>query len=191
VVDAREIITLRLSRWLRGEDEKANNAAVNAARFAEVHSKAIRVQRNRVEVHMKVKVSEVMTRGVEKISAAATIEEAAKQMKIHNVGILPVVDDNSVVGVVTDRDLVLRAVATRLRPEMTRVRDVMTRKAISCYEDENIAEASQLMEQQLVHRLIALDRNDELVGIVSLSDLAARARSEKLSGHVLSKVSAA
>jgi CBS domain-containing protein len=140
---------------------------------------------------MKVKVSEVMTRGVETISAAATLEEAAKQMKAHNVGILPIVDENNVVGVLTDRDVVLRAVSTRMRPEMTRVRDVMTRRVIWCYEDENVVAASMLMEQNLIHRLIVFDRNERLVGIVSVSDLAARAKGEKLSGHVLGQVAAA
>lgn len=140
---------------------------------------------------MKIIVSEVMTRGVEKISLAATLEHAAKQMKLHNVGILPVVDGDEVVGIVTDRDIVLRAVSERLRPEMTRVQDVMTPKLISCYDDQDIKQASLLMERNLVHRLIVLDRNEKLVGIVSLSDLASRAKSEALSGHVLGKVSAA
>ena len=140
---------------------------------------------------MKVKVSEVMTCCVERIPAAATLEQAAKQMKAHNVGILPVVDGEAIVGVVTDRDIVLRAVSERLRPEMTRVQDVMTTVAISCYQDQDIAEASLVMEKNLVHRLVVLDRNEKLVGIVSLSDLAAKAKSETLSGHVLGKVSAA
>ena len=140
---------------------------------------------------MKVKVTEVMTCGVEKISAAATLEQAAKEMKTHNVGILPVFDGDEVVGVITDRDIVLRAVSARLRPEMTRVREVMTPGAISCYDDQDIAEASLVMEKNLVHRLVVLNRNEKLVGIVSLSDLASKAKSERLSGHVLSKVSAA
>jgi CBS domain-containing protein len=140
---------------------------------------------------MKVTVGEVMTRGLEKISSSATIELAAKQMKAHNVGFLPVMDENKVVGIITDRDLVVRAVSERLRPEMTRVNQVMTSRVISCYEDENIAVAALTMEKNLVHRLIVLDRAENLVGIVSLSDLAAKARSEKLSGHVLAEVSAA
>ena len=140
---------------------------------------------------MKFTVSEEMTRGVETISPAATLEHAAKQMKAHNVGILPIVDGDDVVGVVTDRDIVLRAVSERMRPEMTRVREVMTPKAIACYEDQDITEASLLMEKNLVHRLIVLDRNEKLVGIVSLSDLAAKAKSEALAGHVLGEVSAA
>ena len=140
---------------------------------------------------MDITVREVMTFGVETISLAATLEQAAKKMKEHNVGILPVVEDEELQGVVTDRDIVLRAVSERLRPEMTRVREVMTPQAISCYEDQSITEASLLMEKHLVHRLIVLDRNEKLVGIVSLSDLAAKAKSEKLSGHVLGNVSAA
>ena len=100
-------------------------------------------------------------------------------------------DGDNVVGIVTDRDIVLRAVSARLRPEMTRVRDVMTGRAISCYADQDIAEASLIMEKKLVHRLVVLDRNQKFVGILSLSDLAAKAKSEALSGHVLAKVAAA
>jgi len=74
---------------------------------------------------------------------------------------------------------------------MTRVREVMTPSAVSCYADEDITEASLLMEKNLVHRLIVLDRNEKLVGIVSLSDLAAKTKSAALAGHVLAEVSAA
>jgi CBS domain-containing protein len=140
---------------------------------------------------MEIIVGQVMTRGVETISAAATLEQAAKTMRDHNVGILPVIDDDRVVGVLTDRDIVLRAVSTRMRPEMTRVRDVMTLKAISCREDEDISNASVLMEKNFIHRLIVLDRNEKFVGIVSLSDIAAKAANETLSGYILGKVSAA
>jgi CBS domain len=79
----------------------------------------------------------------------------------------------------------------RFRPEMTRLRDVMTAGAIFYYDDQDIAEASLVMERNLVHRLVVLDRNANLVGIVSLSDLAAKAKSETLSGYVLGRVAAA
>jgi len=67
----------------------------------------------------------------------------------------------------------------------------MTPKAISCREDEDLSNASLPMERNLIHRLIVLDRNDRFVGIVSLSDIAAKSANEALSGHVLGKVSAA
>jgi CBS domain-containing protein len=140
---------------------------------------------------MKFKVNSVMTRNVETVSPAVTLEHAGKKMRTHNVGFLPVVDEGKLLGVVTDRDIVLRAVSEGMRPHMTRVSDVMTHEAISCYEDQDIAEVSLLMEKNLVHRLIVLDRQEQLVGIVSLSDIAARTNSEALSGHILSKVSAA
>lgn len=140
---------------------------------------------------MKFKVNAVMTRNVESVSPAETLEQAAKKMRLHNVGILPVVDENKVVGVLTDRDMVLRAVSEGMRPYMTRVRDVMTRKVISCYSDQSITAASWLMEKNFVHRLVVLDHQDNLVGLVSLSDIAARVRNEAFSGHVLSKVVAA
>src|SRR5687767_7947307 len=91
-----------------------------------------------VEVFMKTPVSQVMTRGVETISAAATLEEAAKAMRTHNVGILPVLENEKLAGVITDRDIAVRAVSARMRPEMTRVRDIMTPKVVACYEDQDI-----------------------------------------------------
>jgi CBS domain-containing protein len=140
---------------------------------------------------MRFKVSSVMTCNIETISPAATLEQAGKKMRAHNVGFLPVVDEGKLLGVVTDRDIVLRAVADGMRPYMTRVSHVMTDNAIFCYHDQDIAEASLLMEKNLVHRLAVLDQNGALAGVVSLSDIAARTKSDALSGHVLSKVSAA
>jgi len=140
---------------------------------------------------MKIPIRQVMTRGVEAISAAATLEEAAKAMRTHNVGILPVLENEKLAGVITDRDIAVRAVSARMRPEMTRVRDIMTPKVIACYEDQDIKKASLLLENNLIHRLIVLDRIGKLVGLVSLSDIASKTRKEALSGHVLSKVSAA
>ena len=113
-----------------------------------------------------MKVNEVMTRGVEAISSGATLEEAAKKMATRNVGFLPVVDEGKVAGVLTDRDIVIRAVSERLRPEMTRVRSVMTHHPICCYEDQTITEVSLLMEKNFIRRIIVLDRDEKLAGIV-------------------------
>ena len=138
-----------------------------------------------------MKVHEVMTRGVEAVSPGGTLESAAKKMLNRNVGFLPVVDEQRLVGVVTDRDVVLRAVAFGLRPQMTTVAQVMTKNILSVYDDQSLTEAALIMENNLVHRILVLDRQDRLVGIVSLSDIAAKTRNERLSGHVLGKVVAA
>jgi CBS domain-containing protein len=138
-----------------------------------------------------MKIHEVMTRGVETVSSGATLVFAGNKMLNRNIGFLPVLESDKVVGVVTDRDIVLRAVSAGLSPHMTTVRQVMTKKTLSVYDDETLTDASLVMEQNLVHRLIVLDRQGRLVGIVSLSDIAAKTKHERLTGHVLGKVVAA
>lgn len=135
-----------------------------------------------------MKIYEVMTRGIETVSPGATLEAAGKKMLNRNVGFLPVVDSEKVVGILTDRDIVVKAVAFGLRPHMTTVAQAMTKTPLSVYDDQSLTEASLLMEKNLVHRLIVLDRQERLVGIVSLSDIAAKTKNERLSGHVLGKV---
>jgi CBS domain-containing protein len=138
-----------------------------------------------------MKVSEVMTRGVETVSPAMTLEQAARKMKMRNVGFLPVVDEGRLLGVVTDRDIILRAISEGLRPHMTRVKEVMTAKPLTCRDDQTLTEVSLVMEKHFVHRLVVLDCFANLVGVVSLSDIATKTKNERLSGHVLSKVVAA
>jgi len=135
-----------------------------------------------------MKISAVMTRGVETVPPEATLEFAAKKMLNRNVGFLPVVDSEKVIGIVTDRDIVLRGVAFALRPQMTTVAQVMTQGVLSVYEDETLPDASLIMEKNMVHRLVVLDRQEKLSGIISLSDIAAKTGHEALSGHVLGKV---
>ena len=135
-----------------------------------------------------MKIKEVMEEVVETASSGETIEQAARKMKLRDVGFLPVIDNGRILGVVTDRDRVLRAVSAGLRPHMTTVREVMTPKAASCYEDYSLSDASLVMEKNHVRRLLVLDRNERLVGVVSLSDLAVKTHNDRLSGHVLGKV---
>src|ERR1051326_7250934 len=110
-----------------------------------------------------MKISEVMTRGVETVSPGATIQQAAKKMQDHNIGYLPVMESEKVFGIVTDRDIVTRAISAGLNPHMTTVRQVMTKQVLSCYDDQTLADASLIMENNLVHRLIVLDRPGRLV----------------------------
>ena len=141
---------------------------------------------------MTFTVNILMTCGVETISPWATLATAAQKMRLQNVGILPVVnEDHKLIGVITDRDIVIRAVSDAMRPDETRVSDVMTKQPISCYEDQTLGEAAFLMEKNFIHRLPVLNRRGELVGIVSLSDLAAKAKKFELSGHILKNVTAA
>src|SRR5206468_4258940 len=97
----------------------------------------------------------------------------------------PVVEDNTVVGVLTDRDIVLRGIAEGRNPYMTLVRDVMTRTLMWCYADDVLTEAARVMEDSRIRRLLVLDGNKKLVGILSLDDLAAKTSSDRLLGTVV------
>jgi CBS domain-containing protein len=138
-----------------------------------------------------MKVSELMSRTLVTVSSGETLQQAGTKMRMTDVGILPVVEDGKIVGVLTDRDIVLRAVSNGLRPHMTTVREVMTRNAISCQEDQSIIEVSMLMEKNRVRRIFVLDDNGTPVGVISLDDLAVHSQTERISGRVLGKVSSA
>jgi CBS domain-containing protein len=112
-----------------------------------------------------------MHRNVEVIAGDATVREAAEQMSNLDVGSLPVCVNDRIVGLITDRDLVVRSLARGDDPNKMRVSDVMTSKVEWCFEDEPIDEASRKMSACQIQRLIVLNRDKRLVGIVSLADL--------------------
>ena len=136
-----------------------------------------------------MQVKDIMTRDVRAIHVNESLEAAAAGMALLDVGPLPVHDGEKLVGVLTDRDIVVRAVARGMDPIQTRVGQVMTPAVVHCYEDQDVHEAARLMEEHQVRRLIVLDRNERLVGIVSLGDLAVGTGDEKLAGEVLEGVS--
>jgi CBS domain-containing protein len=135
------------------------------------------------------KLKDVMTRDVEVISPEATIREAAARMKALDVGPLPVCDGRRVLGMLTDRDLTVRATAEGRDPNTTRVREVMTAEVIAGDEDDDVKAAAKIMQQEQIRRLLVLDRDKQLVGIVSLGDLAVEAGDDKLIGQTLEQIS--
>jgi CBS domain-containing protein len=136
-----------------------------------------------------MKLSSIMTGGIETIPPQATLAEAAKKMASQDIGSLPVcAEHRRVVGIITDRDITVRAVARGMDPNQTRVDEVMTRDVLSCSSDSEVEDACQLMEKRQVRRLLVTDGNDTPVGIVSLGDIALCLR-ESQSGEVLKKVS--
>ena len=132
-----------------------------------------------------MQVKEIMTRGVECTTPNATLQEAARKMRDLDVGPLPVCDNDKLVGMLTDRDIALRAVAEGQDPRTTRVRDAMTPNVVWCFEDQDAGEAADLMQENQVRRLLVLNRNKRLVGILSLDDLAVRTGDESVTGHTL------
>lgn len=118
-----------------------------------------------------MKVSEAMTRDVHVAAPNQTIRDAARVMAEIDAGALPVGENDRLVGMITDRDIAIRAVAQGLGPHTT-VGDVMTPDVKYCFEDEDVAHVEENMGDIQVRRLPVVDREKRLVGIISLGDLA-------------------
>lgn len=136
-----------------------------------------------------MRVREVMTRSVECIGPNATLQEAAAKMKSLDIGTLPVCDNDRLVGMVTDRDITVRATAEGDPPKDIHVRDIMTPEVIYCFEDALVEDAARLMDAKQVRRLVVLNGDKRMIGIVSLGDLAVETGNEQLAGSVLEGVS--
>ncbi|MGO4222168.1 CBS domain-containing protein [Lysobacter sp. TAF61] len=118
-----------------------------------------------------MKVGEIMTTDVVLTDPAKSIREAAETMKRMDVGSLPVGEGDRIVGIVTDRDIAMRAVANGLGSD-TLVRDVMSEAIHYCYDDEDVDDVARNMADLQVRRLPVINRERQLVGFVSLADFA-------------------
>jgi CBS domain-containing protein len=127
----------------------------------------------------------VMTPDVYVFRPDATLQEAAQQMKASQVGSLLVHGGEQAIGILTDRDMTIRAVAEGRDPTTTKVRDIMTPEVIWCREDTDIASAIQLMKEKQIRHLAVGDQHQNLVGIVSLYALALRTGDETLAGTAI------
>jgi CBS domain-containing protein len=132
-----------------------------------------------------MRVSEVMMRGAEVVAPGATLQEAAEKMRALDVGLLPVCDGDTLVGMLTDRDITVRATAAGESPREVTVQEVMTIDVVFCLEDDSVEEAAQLMEEYQVHRLPVLDRDHRLLGIVSHGYLTGRSRDDAIARSAL------
>ena len=118
-----------------------------------------------------MQLKDIMTRSVETIPVDASLTEAARKMEQKNIGFLPVVRDGIMVGVITDRDIAIRAVARGLDPEQTIVEEAMTNRIVALPEESELADASELMEHRRVRRLV-VTANDGLAGVLSMDKLS-------------------
>jgi len=136
-----------------------------------------------------MQVGEVMTRHVEVIDSNAPLREAASKMKTLDVGLIPVCDGEKLRGMLTDRDITVRDVAEGYDPSKTKVADIMSTDLAYCYEDDEIDTALNLMEKRQIRRLPVISRQKQLVGIVSLGDLAVHTGKKARVGETLGEVS--
>lgn len=136
-----------------------------------------------------MKVSEVMTQDVETVGPEASLKEAAETMSRMDVGVLPAVDDgNRVIGVITDRDITVRAVALGKNPDDTQVREAMSPGVKYVHDYDDVDDVADTMADLQIRRLPVVDRDERLVGIVSLADIA-RDRRPRKAGEALQGIS--
>jgi CBS domain-containing protein len=120
-------------------------------------------------------VAEVMSRGVRTMAPGDTLRHAAKTMEEFDVGVVPVCEGERLVGVVTDRDIAVRAVAYGYSAESTRLDEVMTKDPLWCFDDDPLEQAMEMMRDEQIRRLPVVDRDRHLVGILSMGDVATTA----------------
>ena len=135
-----------------------------------------------------MKVREIMSSHVKQISSSAMASEAADKMKTFDVGALPILEDNKIVGMLTDRDIVVRAIATGMDPKMTVIKDILTPEVLCCFEEDDISTAARIMEDNQVRRLVVLDNDKTVVGMISLGDLALKTSNDHLTYEILERV---
>jgi CBS domain-containing protein len=136
-----------------------------------------------------MQLKSIMTQQVEVISPEATLQEAAEKTQQFDIGPLPVCDGEQLVGMLTDRDIIVWAVAKGRDLKITPVREAMTPNIAYSFEDQDVQEAARIMEECQIRRLPILDRAKRLVGIVSLGDLAVRTGEQQQVGEILEQVS--
>lgn len=136
-----------------------------------------------------MQISEVMTANPQVAKPSDTIAEVARRMNDIDTGAIPVVEDGRILGIITDRDIVLRVVGEQ-RSFDTRVDEVMTTEVQTCRDDASIADVIFQMTDKQVRRILIVDDGDRLTGIVSLGDVAQEASSRK-AGSILEDISEA
>lgn len=126
-----------------------------------------------------------MEKNVKLIAPDTTIKEAANYMLEYDCGYLPVGENDRITGAITDRDIVIRGVAAGHTPSDAMVKDIMTEKVHYCFENDDIKTAAESMKAQQVRRLIVLNEQKRMTGIVSLGDIACHCDDTHLTGDIM------
>lgn len=136
-----------------------------------------------------MQLKEFVNSRVETVQLDDTLQRAAEKMRELDVGSLPVCEGNHLVGMVTDRDVTIRAVAEGRDPGATTVREVMTPDVVCCSEDDEVEEAARIMQDNQVRRILVVNEANELIGITSIGELATATGDRMLAGETLLAVS--
>jgi CBS domain-containing protein len=118
-----------------------------------------------------------------------TLQEAAEKMRTQDFGFLPIGENDRLIGAITDRDIVIRGVATGKDPNKTAVRDIMSDEIHYCFENDSIEKIADMMSKLQIRRVAVLNENKRITGIISLGDVATKSQNNNLSGKVTTAVS--
>ncbi len=135
-----------------------------------------------------MKINEIMTNTVNRVAPDTEINAAAQMMREDDIGVLPVEQDDKLIGMVTDRDIVTRILGTGKDATQSRVSDAMSKQTLYCFDDEEVKSVAQNMSENQVRRMPVVNRDKRLVGIVSLGDIACHTQAD-VSGEALQGVS--
>jgi CBS domain-containing protein len=138
-----------------------------------------------------MKVQEIMSRNVQTVTPTTLTAKAAEKMRDMRIGFLVVLEEDRLEGVLTDRDITVRSVAEGRDPRASRVGDIMTPSVFYCYEDDDIERVGELMREKEVRRMVILDRQERIVGVVSLGDIAKTIGETDLAGETLGDIAEA
>jgi CBS domain-containing protein len=136
-----------------------------------------------------MKVKDIMTASVATVGPDTSLHDAAERMKSLDIGSLLVCDGEMLIGIITDRDIAIRGVAKGIGAVIGTVNDAMTRGVVTCSENQDVADAATLMQDHKIRRLVVLNDDKQIVGIVSLGDLAVDTNNDMLVGETLEQIS--
>ena len=135
-----------------------------------------------------MQVQDIMTADVTSVGPHTTLQQAAQKMRDLDVGSLPICDGDRLVGIVTDRDIAIRAVADGVDPSQCMVSEIMSEGVEYCFADDDVEEAAEHMRRKQIRRLLVLNRDKQLAGILALGDIAVTGDEEQV-GETLEEIS--
>jgi len=138
-----------------------------------------------------MKIGQIMSHNVECISPTTPIAVAAQTMRDLDIGFLAICEHDHLAGTLTDRDITIRSVAQGRDPRLATVQEIMTPEVFYCYDDDDVEQVSRRMQESEVKRMLILDRDRRLVGVVSLGDIAKTSGASAIAGETLADISEA
>lgn len=135
-----------------------------------------------------MRAQEVMSKKPEFLPPTATLQQAADQMRNHDYGFVPIGENDKLIGAITDRDIIIRAISKGKDPKKTTVGDVMSKGIQFCFEDDDLTSVTKKMKTLQVRRLVVLNKGKRMTGIISLGDIATKCKDNKLCGELTEAV---